>query len=283
MDRGAWWATVHGWQRVRHDWANKHSSTELEKHLTLLCFLILFLFFRIRCHSLLNISFVERTSVGMIDHCSYKYLQLLWMLWTLTQLPHFAPRLIANSENRVSATNFSHVGLSQVDTWTEIHVDPTNSWWVLVSFWDFCKLWMNIFVCGAQWPNCSVIWKRLCSVWPEVSFRDDRGGPSWDRLTGYIVLTLESAIPGASQVVLVVRIPLPMQEIQKMRVWCLNQEDPLKKGMATRSWRIPWSEEPGGYSPWGHKRVGHNWATEHACTTQPWLTALCPALSISQQ
>ena len=23
--------------------------------------------------------------------------------------------------------------------------------------------------------------------------------------------------------------------------------------MATHSWEIPWTEEPGGYSPWGHK------------------------------
>ena len=161
------------WQRVRRDWATKHSSTELEKRPTLLCFLIVFLFFRIRCHSLLKISFVKRTSIGMIDRCSYKYLQLLWVLWTLTQLPHFAPRLIANLENRVSATNFSHVDLSQVDAWTEIHADPTNSCWVSVSFWDFCKLWMNIFVCGAEWPNCSVIWKRLCSVWTAVPFRDE--------------------------------------------------------------------------------------------------------------
>ena len=22
------------------------------------------------------------------------------------------------------------------------------------------------------------------------------------------------------------------------------------------AWEIPWTEEPGGYSPWGHKRVG---------------------------
>ena len=31
---------------------------------------------------------------------------------------------------------------------------------------------------------------------------------------------------------------------------CLDQEDPLEKGMATHSsilaWRIPWTEEPGG-------------------------------------
>ena len=24
------------------------------------------------------------------------------------------------------------------------------------------------------------------------------------------------------------------------------------------SWEIPWTEEPGGYSPWGHKKVGHD-------------------------
>ena len=33
----------------------------------------------------------------------------------------------------------------------------------------------------------------------------------------------------------------------------LGQEDPLQEGMATHSsilaWRIPWTEEPGGYGP----------------------------------
>ena len=37
------------------------------------------------------------------------------------------------------------------------------------------------------------------------------------------------------------------------RVWSLDWEDPLEKGMATHSstlaWRIPWTEERGGYSP----------------------------------
>ena len=40
-------------------------------------------------------------------------------------------------------------------------------------------------------------------------------------------------------------------------VQSLGQENPLEEGMATHSripaWRIPWTEEPGGYSPWGHK------------------------------
>jgi len=41
----------------------------------------------------------------------------------------------------------------------------------------------------------------------------------------------------------------------------MASEDPLEKEMATHSstlaWKIPWMEEPGGYSPWG-RRVGHD-------------------------
>ena len=39
--------------------------------------------------------------------------------------------------------------------------------------------------------------------------------------------------------------------MQETRVWSLGREDPLKNGMATHSsilaWRIPWTEEPGGF------------------------------------
>ena len=53
---------------------------------------------------------------------------------------------------------------------------------------------------------------------------------------------------------------------QKMQVQYLGQEDPLEKEMATHSsvlvWRIPWTGEPGGYSPRGHKRVGHDLVTK---------------------
>ena len=45
--------------------------------------------------------------------------------------------------------------------------------------------------------------------------------------------------------------------IQETWVQFLGWEDPLEKGIATHSsilpWRIPWTEEPGGYSPWGPK------------------------------
>ena len=44
-----------------------------------------------------------------------------------------------------------------------------------------------------------------------------------------------------------------------MRVPSLGREAPLEEGMATHSsvlaWRIPWTEEPGSYSPRGHKEL----------------------------
>ena len=54
-----------------------------------------------------------------------------------------------------------------------------------------------------------------------------------------------------------VKNPPAMQETREMRVPSLGQKDPPEKGMATHSsilaWRIPWTEEPGRLSPWGHK------------------------------
>ena len=40
------------------------------------------------------------------------------------------------------------------------------------------------------------------------------------------------------------------------QVQSLGGEDPLEEGTTTHSsilaWRIPWTEEPGSYSLWGH-------------------------------
>ena len=52
-----------------------------------------------------------------------------------------------------------------------------------------------------------------------------------------------------------------MQEVQDMRVWSLDREDPLEE-MATHSgifaWETPWTEEPITKSP--------TWQLKHACT-----------------
>ena len=51
--------------------------------------------------------------------------------------------------------------------------------------------------------------------------------------------------------------------MQETWVWSLGQEDPLEKGMATHSsiptWRIPWTEEPGGLESMGLQRVRQDW------------------------
>ena len=45
--------------------------------------------------------------------------------------------------------------------------------------------------------------------------------------------------------------------VQETWVWSLDQEDNMEKEMATHSrifaWKILWTEEPVGYSPWGRK------------------------------
>ena len=50
--------------------------------------------------------------------------------------------------------------------------------------------------------------------------------------------------------------------MQETWVKYLGREDPLEKEMATHSsiltWRIPWTEEPGGLQSMGVARVRHN-------------------------
>ena len=61
--------------------------------------------------------------------------------------------------------------------------------------------------------------------------------------------------------------------IRETWVWSLDWEDPLEEGMATHSitlsWRIPWTEEPGGLQSMGSQRVGHDWVTKHS-TAHKW-------------
>ena len=50
-----------------------------------------------------------------------------------------------------------------------------------------------------------------------------------------------------------------MKEMQEIQIWSLGQEDPQEKEMATHfgilAWKIPWTEEPAGYGPWGLKEL----------------------------
>ena len=61
------------------------------------------------------------------------------------------------------------------------------------------------------------------------------------------VITSNSGRLGAS---LVAQRVKNLPAMQETLVWCLGQEDPLEKGIATHfsifAWEIPWTEEPGG-------------------------------------
>ena len=59
--------------------------------------------------------------------------------------------------------------------------------------------------------------------------------------------------------------------MQETWVQSLDQEDPLEKEMATYfsilAWEIPWTEEPGGFSPRGRKESDTTDATTtNRCT-----------------
>ena len=56
---------------------------------------------------------------------------------------------------------------------------------------------------------------------------------------------------------LVIQMVKNLPAMQETQVQSVGQEDSLEKEMATHSsilaWRIPWTEELAGYSPWGCK------------------------------
>ena len=58
------------------------------------------------------------------------------------------------------------------------------------------------------------------------------------------------------------KIYLPVQEMQEMWVQSLGWEEPLEEVMETHSnilsWKIPWTEEPGGLQLMGLQRVRHD-------------------------
>ena len=84
----------------------------------------------------------------------------------------------------------------------------------------------------------------MCADWQAPLVSSSGLSFSWyySRLTGSSGGSAVKKLPG-------------MQEMQETRVQSLGQEDPLEEGMATHSsiltWRIPWTEEPGGLQSMG--------------------------------
>ena len=101
------------------------------------------------------------------------------------------------------------------------------------------------------------------------------------RVSVYVIFQKESNDPDlnfkcnifanrASMVAQWKRISLQYRSRRRCRFdpW-VGQEEPLEEGMATHpsvlSWRILWTEKPGGLWSIGLQRIGHNWS-DFACT-----------------
>jgi hypothetical protein len=86
-----------------------------------------------------------------------------------------------------------------------------------------------------------------------------------DVLNGYQQLFLRTGIEGSKKDMGFPgggKEPACQCRRQKMQFRSLGWEDPLKEGMAihssTLSWRIQWTEEPGGLQSTGLQRVRHD-------------------------
>ena len=82
--------------------------------------------------------------------------------------------------------------------------------------------------------------------------------------------TMDCSLPGSSiNGIFQARVlewgAIAFSAMQETRILFLGREVPLEKGMAIHSsiltWRIPWTEKPGGLQSVGSQKVGHDWTT----------------------
>ena len=61
---------------------------------------------------------------------------------------------------------------------------------------------------------------------------------------------------------LMAQMVMNLPAVQENCIQSLGWKDPLEKGVATHSsiltWRVPWTEEPGGLQSMGSQRVRHD-------------------------
>ena len=137
---------------------------------------------------------------------------------------------------------------------------------------------LQVWCLGVLEEYRGVLW-HLAIIIPFISYTKlskgrcaySRAGRVWRELENLIEITvareacrtlppyqekkgIERNLCQAALVAQMVKSPPAMQ---KTWVQSLGWEDPLEKRMATYSsilaWRIPWTEKPVGYSPWGLK------------------------------
>ena len=119
-------------------------------------------------------------------------------------------------------------------------------------------------------------WRLHCNSNNQKVFSKKSGGlkRTWRMKISWVCFfffsIIQSQLPEPRGLPLVGQMVKNLPEMQETWVRSLGREDPLEKGMATRSsilvWKIPWTEETGGLQPMRSQTVGLDWVTN---TPQP--------------
>ena len=136
----------------------------------------------------------------------------------------------------------SHIpGILQARTLEWVAISFSNAWKWKVKLMSLSRVWL-----------LATPWTTAYQAPPSMGFARQEYWSGVSLPSPYICIHVY--IIRTSLVAQLVKI---LPAVQETCVWSQGQEGPLEKGMATHSsilaWKIPWTEEPEGYSPWGHK------------------------------
>ena len=136
----------------------------------------------------------------------------------------------------------------------------------LLIFFKSCVLTVYLWYCFC-WGRGLPPYYGQVEKWVQVlCFISERKGPFAATRFGVRIQAFHYAFTNTNtRTSLVAQTVKHLPTVQETWIQSLGWEDLLEKDMATHSsilsWRIPWTEEPGGLQSMGSQRVGHDWAT----------------------
>jgi len=159
-------------------------------------------------------------------------------------------------------------------------METWSCWWCFLvfrggsglraSYGKRCGFWSRITKCYSLAPHftsCVILSKLLnlsvlCASVSTSVRQEDSVWKVTERI--WLVNRYIQSTQGASLVVQTIKNPPAMRETW---VPSLGWEDPLATQSSILAWSIPWTEEPGGYGPRGHKELDMTEQLTHTQST----------------